>query len=67
MKFVWYSRYLLLGFIVAWMILLVAGLLGEAELAMGLGGWLAIGIGLSAILCIVAQVVFLVRRKREVR
>jgi len=62
-KFVWFSRYLLLAFIVAYVVLLLLGLVGSMT-AFGLGTYVAIGIGLAAFLCVVSQLVFVLRRKR---
>ena len=63
MRFVWFSRYLLLAFIVSYVVLLMIGLTGSGR-AMSIGMFMPIGMGVAAIFCVVTQVLFAIRRKR---
>jgi hypothetical protein len=64
-RFVWFSRYLLLAFIVSYVVLLLIGLAGSGT-AMGIGMFMPIGMGAAATLCVVAQIVVAIRRERGV-
>jgi hypothetical protein len=64
-KFLWFSRYLLLGFIAAWVLLIFFGPASELTLALGLCA--AVGIGFSALLCVIAQLAVMLGRKRGAR
>jgi hypothetical protein len=65
-RFVWFSRYLLLAFVVSYVVLLLVGLAGSS-IAMAAGMFAPIGMGVAAMLCVISQVVFTFRHKRGVR